>query len=386
MQQVSPLRILLVSPYHGGSHQSWAEGLLRNSRHQLQLLTLPARYWKWRMHGGALTLARRCPSGSFDLLVATDMLDLSTFLALQRRRLGHLPCLLYMHENQLTYPLPEDPSTGPMRRQLGERDQHYAFVNLSSMLAADAVWFNSEFHRRSFFEELPGFLRHFPEHRELGRVPRLKRRCRVMPVGVELPEEVPAGKPSPPLIVWNQRWEYDKDPQAFFQALYRLQDSGSDFRLALCGQRFARRPSEFEQARGRLEGRIVHEGFADRRTYRRLLDESSVVLSTACHEFFGISVLEAVGHGAFPVLPDRLSYPELIPREFHRHCLYQDQQGLDRRLKWAVDHPGAALQQAASLAEALRRYDWKQVSRLYDSGFLELRHSRMGAGRRNNEG
>lgn len=372
MPQVKRLRILLVSPYHGGSHQSWAEGLVRHSGHHFELLTLPARYWKWRMHGGALTLARRCPSGPFDLLLATDMLDVSTFLALKRRQLGRLPCLLYMHENQLTYPLPADPSTGPMRRQLGERDQHYAFVNLSSMLAADAVWFNSDFHLRCFFEELPRFLRHFPEFHELGRIAPLKSRSRVMPVGVDLPERMPSRKQSPPLIIWNQRWEYDKDPEAFFQALYRLRDSGSDFRLALCGQRFARRPGEFDEARRRLEGRIVHEGFADRRSYRCLLEEASVVLSTARHEFFGISVLEAVGHGAFPVLPARLSYPELIPREFHGECLYRDQQGLDDRLKWAVDNAPAAAEKACKLALALRRYDWKQVARLYDSGFRQL--------------
>ena len=40
-----------------------------------------------------------------------------------------------MHENQLTYPLPDDPTTGPMRRQLGERDRHYAFINYASTVS-----------------------------------------------------------------------------------------------------------------------------------------------------------------------------------------------------------------------------------------------------------
>ncbi|HSR53775.1 MAG TPA: DUF3524 domain-containing protein [Acidobacteriota bacterium] len=366
-----PLRILLVSPYHGGSHQSWAEGYQRSSAHEIELLTLPARYWKWRMHGGALTLARRCPAGPFDVLLATDMLDLSTFLALRRRELGDLPCVLYMHENQLTYPLPQDPATGPMRRQLGERDQHYAFVNLASMLSADAVWFNSDFHRRSFFQALPRFLRHFPEHRESGRVEVLKQRSRVLPVGLDVPPDPPASKPRPPLIVWNQRWEYDKNPEAFFQALYRLADSGRDFRLALCGERFARKPAEFEEASQRLAGRIIHQGFADRRRYRRILDESAVVLSTAIHEFFGISVLEAAGHGAFPVLPHRLSYPELLPRRFHDDCLYRDSQELDRRLNWVLDHPNRAARKAAALASSLRRFDWTQVAPRYDRTLIQ---------------
>ncbi|RIK20256.1 MAG: DUF3524 domain-containing protein, partial [Anaerolineae bacterium] len=127
------MQILLLSPYHGGSHRAWAEGYQANSAHKLSLLTLPAHFWKWRMHGGAVTLARfwldtlseKLP----DLILATDLLDLTTFLALTRHKTADVPVALYMHENQLTYPLPADPTIGPMRRQLGERDRHYAFIN-----------------------------------------------------------------------------------------------------------------------------------------------------------------------------------------------------------------------------------------------------------------
>jgi len=142
------MRILFVSTYHGGSHRAWAEGYKQYSSHDVQLLTLPARFWKWRMHGGAVTLARRflerLSSGRLampDLLVFTDMVDVSTFMALIRRQCPGLPAALYMHENQLTYPLPDSAGTGPMRRQKGERDLRYAFVNYASMLAADRISF-----------------------------------------------------------------------------------------------------------------------------------------------------------------------------------------------------------------------------------------------------
>jgi len=50
------MNILLIAPYFGGSHRAWAEGYSRHSSHSVELLTLPARFWKWRMHGGAATL------------------------------------------------------------------------------------------------------------------------------------------------------------------------------------------------------------------------------------------------------------------------------------------------------------------------------------------
>ena len=51
----------------------------------------------------------------------------------------------------------------------------------------------------------------------------------------------------------------------------------------------------------------------DRRRYLRRLAACDWVLSTAVHEFFGVAVVEALLAGCLPWLPDRLSYPELLP-------------------------------------------------------------------------
>ena len=237
------MKIALISPYHGGSHQAWAEGYRKHSRFSVDMLTLPARFWKWRMHGGAVTLSRRFLEGDArpDLLLVTDMLDLTTFQALTRKRIGNIPCVLYMHENQLTYPLPQNSSTGPMRRQLGERDRHYAFINYVSMMSADRIIFNSSYHLNSFYTELPKFLKHFPEYNELGSIGGLKLKSEVLAVGINL-HGLNQGKwhvhkretiRKPPLLLWNQRWEYDKNPEDFFAALFQLADEGIPFGLAL---------------------------------------------------------------------------------------------------------------------------------------------------------
>lgn len=49
-----------------------------------------------------------------------------------------------------------------------------------------------------------------------------------------------------------------------------------------------------------------------RGAYARALSEADVVVSTAYHEFFGIGVVEAIASGAYPLLPDRLAYPEVL--------------------------------------------------------------------------
>ncbi|HRQ37851.1 MAG TPA: DUF3524 domain-containing protein [Chloroflexota bacterium] len=375
------MKILIVSPYHGGSHAAWAAGYQQHSQHEVSLLTLPDRFWKWRMHGGAVTLARRFREQKLkpDVILATDMLDVTTFLALTRERTHNIPLVLYMHENQLTYPLPEDGTTGPMRRQLGERDYHYAFINFASMLAADAVWFNSKFHLESWFTAVPAFLKHFPEYNELGTVDGLRQKSRVLPVGVGFEklamvnDQWAMGNEEPPLILWNQRWEYDKNPEAFFAALAEVAGAGIPFRLALCGQQYGKRPSAFNAALTQFADQLIHVGHADFETYRRLLWQADVVVSTAHHEFFGISILEAIACHTFPLLPHRLSYPEIIPATYHADCLYHTQDELVERLIWALTHGKQASKIAAELRTAVTTFDWTAVAPRYDTALPEMR-------------
>ncbi len=384
------MRVLLLSPYHGGSHAAWAEGLQRHSGHDIELLALPDRFWKWRMHGGAVTLARRFMESCErpDVILATDMLDLSTFLALTRSLTSNVPALLYMHENQLTYPLPAEPDRGPMRRQKGERDHHYAFVNYASMLAAERVVFNSDYHRRAWFEELPRFLRHFPEYNELDSVAELRGKSEVLPVGIECgdydeaaagkhpasaPTDAAGGAPSvAPLLIWNQRWEYDKNPAQLLRALRQVADRGVPFRLAICGQAFNEAPEEFAAIEASFADHLVHFGFAERAEYLRLLDEADITVSTAEHEFFGIAVLEAMARGAFAVLPDRLSYPELlsgaeISPATRRRCLYDAHDDLVEKLVWGLQNVDEARRLGGELARNARRFDWATVAPDYDA-------------------
>jgi glycosyltransferase involved in cell wall biosynthesis len=357
------MKILLLEPYCGGSHRGWAEGYVAHSRHEVTLLNLPARFWKWRMQGGAVTLAEqaRALDARPDLILATDMLNLPVFLGLTRGFLSGVPAVLYCHENQLTYPFPP-----------GEkRDLTYGMINWLSMLAADRVFFNSQYHLENWFDELPRLLKHFPDFTHVHRIEEVRARAEVLPLGCDLRRFGPIPDlQSPalesPLILWNQRWEYDKDPETFFRALYTLAKEGIDFQVALAGRSYRQAVPEFETARERLGERVVHFGQADEVQYAALLHQTDVVVSTAIHEFFGVSIVEAIYCGCFPVLPRCLTYPELVPEPYHETCLYQDFEGLLTRLRWALTHTDEARALAAELRPAVARFDWAEMAPCYD--------------------
>ncbi len=386
------MKILLIEPYCGGSHRAWAEGYAAYSRHDVTLLTLPARFWKWRMQGGALTLAERACSlpSRPDLILASDMLNLPAFLGLTRDFLAEVPTVLYCHENQLTYPLPplahtsggEEGEGLPARgrERGGKRDLTYGMINWLSMLVADRVFFNSRYHLEDWFEELPRLLKHFPDYTHVHRVAEVRARAGVLPVGCDLRRfdrgvKGPARR-FPPLVLWNQRWEYDKDPEAFFRALYALADEGLDFQVALAGRSYRQRAPEFEAARERLGARVVHFGYASGERYAQLLHRADVVVSTALHEFFGVAIVEAIYCGCFPVLPHRLAYPELIPQAYHEVCLYDDVggsgEGLLARLRWALTHLEQTRALAAELRPAIARFDWAEMGPRYDEALAAL--------------
>ncbi len=366
------MNVWLVEPYYTGSHRAWADGYQAHSRHAVHLLTLPGRFWKWRMQGGAVTLARQAQARDDrpDLILASDMLNLPVFLALAGDRLAGVPLAFYFHENQLTYPL-----------QPGEkRDLHYGFINFVSALRADGVFFNSAYHQDAFFDELPRMLKHFPDYNELWAVDALRAKSRVLPLGLDLarfdahrPASPTAGRP---LILWNHRWEYDKDPETFFRAIYALVEEGLDFGLLLLGQSFRNQPDEFLEARQQLAGRVVHFSYASDAAYGRLLWQADIVVSTALHDFFGAAVVEACYCSCFPVLPRRLAYPELIPAVHHEVCLYDDFEGLLARLRHAITHVQAT--RAFSLQEHVARFDWGRMAPVYDAALALLVKGRSG--------
>lgn len=346
------LHIQILEPYYGGSHAVFVDVLRQHSRHRLDVVTMPARKWKWRMRGAALWFvyernewilqAGRDP---IDLIVCSDMLSVADLRATLPPVLRGLPIVCYFHENQLTYPLTDEQ----------ERDYQYGMTNITSCLVSDAVWFNSMFHQDEFLAAVERLLRKMPDCVPAGIVDTIRRKCEVLPPPVDAPNVSRRGNrffpgvqrpdsPVPsfvPRILWCHRWEYDKNPEPFFQALIELDREGRAFELVVLGEQFRVAPAVFAKAWSSLSSHIIHAGFIeDRSAYLQELAECDIVVSTAIQENFGIAIVEAILAGCQPLLPNRLAYPELIPEKFHSQCLYGQDAGLLGRLRELLDGRG----------------------------------------------
>jgi glycosyltransferase involved in cell wall biosynthesis len=296
----------------------------------------------------------------WDVIFCSDMLDLATFLGLAGPAVRTLPTVAYFHENQLTYPV----------QHAEPRDCHFAFTNLTTAAAATEVWFNSAWHRDAFLGALRDFLPRMPDHQPLDAIDRIAANSAIRPPGIEAFAPRPARAPGPLHILWAARWEYDKGPETFFQAVHRLDRAGVDFRLSVIGEQFRHVPEVFAQARESLSRHVDRWGYqAGRDEYAAALAEADVFVSTARHEFFGISAVEAIAAGALPVLPNRLAYPEVLAQiapGSPEELLYDGTvEGLAKRLSELaalVDGPGPWHGRAPLAQAAQERFGWSRVA------------------------
>lgn len=325
--------ILLLSAYDAVSHGIWRRTLVEGlPEYRWTTLTLPPRYFSWRIRGNALSWSSHpALDADYDLVVATSMTDLAALKGLNPR-LSRAPAVVYFHENQFEYPEGRE-----------EHRLEAQMVTLYSALAADTVVFNSRFNKEGFLQGVETLLGKFPDCVPEGVAARIADRCEVIPVPVRDGFfRLPVGARRRPLtLLWNHRWEYDKGPERLLRLAGALEHSGLDFRLRVAGQQFRQVPDAFGRIRELLGDRILTWGHVDEAEYLRILEDSDVVISTALHDFQGLAVLEAVAAGCIPLVPDRLAYPEWFDRRFRYRSILRD----------ACAEAQSAMQKVAEYAE-----------------------------------
>eukprot|EP00042_Codosiga_hollandica_P031350 m.189889 g.189889 ORF g.189889 m.189889 type:complete len:390 (-) comp53616_c0_seq22:16-1185(-) len=191
-------------------------------------------------------------------------------------------------------------------------------------------------------------------------------------------------------VIWPHRWEHDKNPEEFFAALFQLQELGLSFHVSvvvslfylvedawlICiflfcviwfqGQTFSEIPPIFEEARIKLQAHVKHWGYQSRENYLLALEEADVIVSTAQHEFFGVSMMEGVAASCFPLCPGRLVYPELFPKD----CLYNTLPQLVKRLRTFCERPALARRRPNPPAPNPNAYSWPALRSAYMTALL----------------
>lgn len=310
------MRILLLSAYDAESHKHWRELLVRSlPEYEWTVLALPGRFFSWRVRGNSLSWAfgqQDVLSQNFDLILATSMTDLSALRGMAPA-LANTPAIAYFHENQFAYPL--------SGREFNQVEPQV--LNLYTALSADYILYNSEFNRRTMLEGVCQLLDKLPDQVPSGLPQRLQERSEVLPVPLAKDcfqqavaditwDMIPMAE-RPLRIAWAARWEFDKGPQQLMAILTELESSGIDYRLALLGQRFRGSPKTFDNIAEQFSHRLDQFGYASsRQAYLAWLGRADIFLSTATHEFQGLSVLEAAAQQTYPLTPCRQAYPEIF--------------------------------------------------------------------------
>ncbi len=363
------MRILALEPYYGGSHKAFLDGWSGVSRHDWSVFKLAAYKWKWRMRHSAITFAdqiKQCgdKGREWDLIFCSDMLNLAEFIGLAPEAVQKLPAVVYFHENQLTYPV----------RFESERDYQFAMTNMTTALSAKSVWFNSAFHRDSFLEALATFLGKMPDCQPTDAVERIRSKTLIYPPGVNAIESRKKRKAGPLRILWAARWEHDKNPEDFFEALKIMKAAGTEFRVSVIGEQFRQVPEVFGWAKRHFVEHIDRWGYQESRPeYEKALEEADVFVSTANHEFFGLSAVEAALAGAYPILPKRLSYPEImgLGKEDGIEKFFYDGSVVDLSerliaLGERVEKGCLLKEDTDRLARSMDRYKWNNLGRVLD--------------------
>ncbi len=350
------LDILALEPFYGGVRRAMLETLVRCSRHRWTVLKLPPRRIERRLTAAANWFSEQLSRhwvGRLDLLFTSEAMNLASLLRLVPELTRH-PAVVYFHDNQM----PDAHSEG---------QQPHDLVNLNTATAATELWFNSLYHRSTFQALAAAMVDRHPELSSRSPIPELKAKSRLMPPPVDLGlvHEIEASGPiqrNPRTIFVETR---DADIDLLNSALALLRTHGVAFNVVTVGP-----VDELDSA---IPRRTIPE--KDEAGQARAMFEAGVVVSVKPMAASDYLVVRAIAAGCRPVLPDSGMYPEIIPAEMQRSCLYEiSPDGLAEHIIGAMRPNGVAVR-SESMTRMLRPFDAIAACRAIDERVEQLVHA-----------
>lgn len=348
--------ILVLEPWYRGSHRKWLDGWRSTSRHQINIIEGPDAGWRRSLLISPARFAEAIAESSaqIDALVASTPIDLATVMGLLDPGIPRPPTLLYMHESQIGYP------PGPK----GGRAHGGIINDWRSISAADRVAVATRFHQSVLVKQMPPFVEELIEGAG-SKLESMLSSIEILPIGIDTSRLAPTTITGPIRVMWNHRWSHDKGPGEFAHALSVLAGEGHKFGVYALGEveRSGRRA--YEHLLNQLNDRVILSGYQEEDAYLRALCRSDLVVSSAQHDFFGLAVAEAIAAGARPLLPQRLSYPEIVPESLRPTLLYEA--GLVEALRSVLTTSRQVLHQYRATTMAhVSAFEWSKLAPKYD--------------------
>ena len=120
-----------------------------------------------------------------------------------------------------------------------------------------------------------------------------------------------------------------------------------------------------------LNDKIIHFGYCENNTeYFGYLKMSNILPVTSHQDFFGISVVEAVSYGCYPILPKRLTYPDLFNYKKNKFLFYNSDLELKDKLVSVIKNIKNYTSTIKEVSQkTFVKFNWENISKKYDSTF-----------------
>jgi len=347
------LDILALEPFYGGMQRSMLETIIRCSRHRWTLLKLPPRRIERRLTAASHWFAEQISrhwAGRIDVLFTSEAMNLADLFRLAPP-LAKKPSVVYFHSNQLP-----DPNS--------RRDTPLDLINLNTATAASELWFNSLFHLRTFLAKASALVEKHLELSTRNPMPELAAKAQLIlpPVDLAAVHELVEGRS----IVRQKRTIFidtrDADIRLLNAALGTLHRRNEKFSLITVGP--------VDELSANFPRRTISE--INETAQIEALHEAGLILSAKVTAAADHPLIRALAAGCWPIVPDTGVYPELLPEELHRHCLYDGSHDIlvSRLLDtWHLERPGGYMDE---MLRILQQFDAIGACKAVDQRLEEL--------------
>ena len=101
--------------------------------------------------------------------------------------------------------------------------------------------------------------------------------------------------------------------------------------------------------------------------YANWLWKADILPVTSEQDFFGASIIEAVYCNNTPLLPNRLTYPELFNYKNNSNLFYENKNDLLEKLDHLINYFNNLKQKNSQINT--KKFDWRNMIKYYDNTF-----------------